>query len=163
MSARISSSNFSFGSSPTSPTYPSQFPGHPRAVMRDLGWPNGKSIPHTHGARLCKKSSKPPKSVRVSESSKRTAEDDEGFPVARGAREVEAVDPHAGSFRADLSGLRVFPVQPMDIWSAVVFRDLLCFVLATRDVPFDHLIYLGPHKHDERRVVDVEHQDDNTS
>ena len=46
---------------------------------------------------------------------KRTAEDDEGFPAARGARKVETVDPHAGSFRADLPGLVVFPVQPMDV------------------------------------------------
>src|SRR5215208_8128674 len=82
-----------------------------------------------------------------------TAEDDEGFPAAGGARKVEAVDPHAGSFKADLPGLAIFPVQPVDVWSAVVFRDLLSLVLAARDVPFDHLIYLGPHQHDERRVV----------
>jgi hypothetical protein len=45
----------------------------------------------------------------------------------------------------DLPVLAVFPVQPVDFWSAVVFGDLLSLVLAARDVPFDHLVYLGPY------------------
>jgi hypothetical protein len=76
----------------------------------------------------------------------RTAEDDEGFPAAGGAREVEAVDPHAGSFVATLPTFAVlprFPVEAVDVWLAVVFRELLPLVLATRDVPFDHLVHLG--------------------
>ena len=73
------------------------------------------------------------------------AEGDEGFPAAGGAREVEAVDPHAGSFKGDLPSLAFFPVQPMDVWSAVVLRDLLSLVLAVGDVLFDHLVYLGPY------------------
>src|SRR5919112_2513981 len=55
-----------------------------------------------------------------------------------------------------------FPVEAVDAGLAVVCGDLLALVLAAGDVPFDHLVHLGAYQHDERGVVDVEHQDDHT-
>src|SRR5918998_566237 len=143
MSALISPSNPSLPSSWTFPTYPAQSGGHPRASTRPLGWPKGKSIPHTHGPGVPSQASNSSKLVSVSASSTRSVS--------------------SSSLQRRASG--AFPLvlgagEPAGVRFAVLFRDLLALVLAAGDVPFDHLVHLRAEQRYERGVVDVEHQDD---